>query len=155
MWSREVLRTPGPNGKDSTDTSSTGDGRTIPSKRPETATLGRTVFVKGNLKGSEDLTIDGRVDGRVDLPDHVLTIGPNAVIQADIVARTIVAFGSIVGGVTAREVLEIRQSGSIVGQVACARLSIQEGAHFEGKVEMPARPVAADAHRAKPVPALA
>ena len=110
----------------------------------EVAKLGRTVYVKGELTGSEDLTIDGRVQGRIDLPNHLLTIEPNAVIEADIVAKTVIAFGSVVGGVTASERLEIRRSGSIVGQVVCACLAIHEGAHFEGKIEMAKRPAASD-----------
>lgn len=84
--------------------------------------------------------IDGRVEGRIHLPDHTLTIEPNAVIEADIVAKAVVAFGSVVGGVTAHDRLEIRRTGSIVGPIVCARLVIQDGGHLEGRVEMPTPP---------------
>lgn len=98
--------------------------------------LGRTIFIKGELTGSENLTISGRVEGRIDLPDHLLTIEPDAVIKADIVAKTVVTFGSVIGGVNARERLEIRRTGSIVGKVVCGCLALHDGAHFEGRVEM-------------------
>lgn len=111
----------------------------------DVARFGRTVCVKGEIVGSEDLTIDGRVEGRIDLPDHTLTVLPNAAIDADIAAKAVVVFGSVAGSVTAREKLEIRKSGSVTGHVVCPRLSIQEGAYLEGKVEMPRREDTSDA----------
>jgi cytoskeletal protein CcmA (bactofilin family) len=103
------------------------------------ARLGSSVSVKGDLCGSEDLTVDGRVEGRIELPDHALTIGPNANIQADIAARIVTVFGSVVGRITARDKVEIRRGGSLEGQLASACIAIQDGAHFCGNVEMPAR----------------
>jgi cytoskeletal protein CcmA (bactofilin family) len=94
------------------------------------------VFVKGELTGSEDVTVDGRVEGRIDLPDHALTIGPNGHIQADIVAKVLTVFGLVVGGIRARDKVDIRRGGSLEGDLACARLAIQDGAHFCGKVDM-------------------
>ncbi len=131
MWAREeeIVR---PNGKT--------DELPAAVKAPNVAKLGKTVVIKGELTGSENLTISGRVEGRIDLPDHLLTIEPNAVIEADIVAKTVIAFGSVVGGVTARERLEIRRSGSIVGAIVCGCLAIHEGAYVAGKIEM-AKPV--------------
>ncbi len=106
-------------------------------KNVQVAQLGRSVLVKGELTGSEDLTVDGRVEGRIDLPDHTLTIGPNAQIRADIVAKVVTVFGSVVGGVTASDKVEIRQGGSLEGHLACGRITIQDGAQFRGKVDMP------------------
>jgi cytoskeletal protein CcmA (bactofilin family) len=100
------------------------------------ANLGSSVCVKGELSGSEDLTVDGRVEGRINLSDHMLTIGPNAKIEADIVAKVVMVFGSIVGSVTAREKIEIRQGGSLQGDLTCSRIVIQDGAHFSGKANM-------------------
>jgi cytoskeletal protein CcmA (bactofilin family) len=119
--------------------------------RQEPAKLGSTVRVKGELTGSEDLMVDGRVEGRIDLSGHTLTIGPNATIEADVVAKAVIVFGSIVGAVTARDMLELRRTGSIVGQVVCERLAIQDGAHLQAKVEMSKRPARAEAP--KPVEA--
>ena len=103
----------------------------------EAAKLGSSVFVRGELAGSEDVTVDGRVEGRIDLPDHALTIGPNANIQADIVAKVVTVFGAVVGGVTAREKVDIRLGGSLKGHVVCACIAMQEGAHLSGRVQMP------------------
>lgn len=114
----------------------------------DVARLGSTVRIKGTLTGSEDLKIDGRVEGRIELPEHTLIIEPNAIIEADVVAKAVIVFGSVAGSVTAREKLEIRRSGSIVGQVACAQLSIHEGAQMQGKVEMAGRATRSDDSRA-------
>ena len=79
----------------------------------KTAQFGRSICVKGEITGSEDLTVDGQVDGRIDLPNHVLTVGPNATICADIVAKSVMIFGTILGSVTANERIEVRRSGSV------------------------------------------
>jgi cytoskeletal protein CcmA (bactofilin family) len=96
--------------------------------------LGGSVLVKGEITGSEDLTINGRVEGRIDLPDHALIVGPNATIEASINARTVTVFGTIVGGITAREKLDVRMSGSVEGTLTCGRLVVQDGAHVTGRV---------------------
>ena len=101
----------------------------------KTAQFGRSICVKGEITGSEDLTVDGQVDGRIDLPNHVLTVGPNATICADIVAKSVMIFGTILGSVTANERIEVRRSGSVEGNVACASLVVQDGAILSGKVE--------------------
>jgi cytoskeletal protein CcmA (bactofilin family) len=136
MWNRQQSD---PTRHDETDELSARARQPSAARASDVATLGKTVYVKGELTGAENLTIDGRVEGRIDLPDHLLTIQPNAIIEADIVAKTVIAFGSVVGGVTARDRLEIRRSGSIVGEVVCGCLTIQDGAFFEGKVEMTPR----------------
>jgi cytoskeletal protein CcmA (bactofilin family) len=99
------------------------------------ATLGNSVLVKGDITGSEDLTIDGQVEGRIDLPKHTLTIGPNATIVADVTARVVILFGSIVGTITAGEKVELRSSGSAEGAITCGHIAIQDGANFCGKLE--------------------
>src|SRR5262245_34981914 len=97
--------------------------------------LGRSVFVKGEITGSEDLTVDGQVDGRIDLSNHALTVGPNATVCADITAKIVMVFGSVLGTVTAHDKIEIRRSGSVEGNVSCARLVVQDGAILCGKIE--------------------
>jgi cytoskeletal protein CcmA (bactofilin family) len=99
------------------------------------AQLGRSVFVKGEITGSEDLTVDGQVDGRIHLPEHALTVGPNATVCADITAKVVMVFGSVLGTVAAHDKIEIRRSGSVEGNVSCARLVVQDGAILCGKIE--------------------
>ena len=105
----------------------------VRSMRP--ANLSSSVVVKGEVSGSEDMTIDGRVEGRIDLPDHVLTIGPNATIKATIIARVVTVYGSVIGNVSAGDQLDIHPTGSLEGDVTCGRIIIQDGAHVCGKVE--------------------
>jgi cytoskeletal protein CcmA (bactofilin family) len=107
-----------------------GDGN-----EPKTAQFGRSICVKGEITGSEDLTVDGQVDGRIDLPNHVLTVGPNATVCADITAKSVMIFGTILGSITAHDRIEVRKSGSVEGNVACARLVVQDGAILCGSVE--------------------
>ena len=112
------------------------------------------MFIKGELTGSEDLTLDGRVEGRISLPDHSLTIGPNAHVQADVVAKAVTLFGSVVGAVTARDRVDIRRGASLEGELSCARIAIQEGAHFCGKVVMGPRRATANGADAQAASAL-
>jgi cytoskeletal protein CcmA (bactofilin family) len=119
-------------------------GRTAAERSSESsaigvAQLGRSVLVKGELTGSEDLTIDGRVEGVINLGEHALTIGPNATITAEISARTVTIFGKVVGTVTVRETLHLRHGGSLEGDVNCRSIVIQDTAHFCGSVAMPER----------------
>jgi cytoskeletal protein CcmA (bactofilin family) len=100
-----------------------------------TSHIGRSVVVKGELTGSQDLTVDGRVEGFIDLREHELTIGPNAAIQAEIIAKIVTVFGSVVGNVTA-ETLQLRHGGSLEGNVVCKSMIIQDRAHFCGTVDM-------------------
>lgn len=99
------------------------------------ATIGISVSVKGDINGSEDITVDGQVDGRIDLPDHTLTIGPNATVVADINAKTVIVFGSVIGSVVAREKADIRKTASVEGSLTCGSLAMQEGATMNGQVE--------------------
>ena len=113
------------------------------------ATIGISVSIKGEIKGSEDLTVDGQVEGRIDLPEHTLTIGPNATVVADINAKVVTVFGSVIGSVVAREKADIRKTASIEGSLTCGRLAVQEGAKINGKVETKNRPTAADRAKAE------
>ena len=112
----------------------TSDPRSSARAKTLVANLGRSVAVDGELTGSEDLTVDGRVKGSIDLPDHALTIGPNGTIHARIVAKVVTVFGSVIGNITARDTT-IRKGASVQGNLVCTRLAIQDGAHFCGKVE--------------------
>ena len=139
MWNREESRNASRDVAQPSFAPAAPERQPNQAKEPRLANIGSSVFIKGELTGSEDLTVDGRVEGRIDLPDHALTIGPNANIQAHIAAKVVTVFGSVVGGIAAREKIDIRRGGSLEGDLVCARLAIQEGAHFTGKVTMGAR----------------
>jgi cytoskeletal protein CcmA (bactofilin family) len=98
--------------------------------------IGKSVVIKGELSGSEDLTIEGNVEGRIDLRENVLTIGPNGKIKAEVFAKTVVVLGEVAGNVTASEKVDIRDNGSVDGDIASPRVAIAEGAHFRGSVDM-------------------
>ena len=96
--------------------------------------LGKSVKIKGELSGSEDLTLYGRMEGSVRLPDYTLTIGPDADIQAEISAKNVVIMGGVTGNVVAGEKVEIRSTGSVTGDIASPRFAIQDGGCVRGKV---------------------
>ena len=98
--------------------------------------IGKSVVIKGELNGSEDLTIEGHVEGRIELKDHVLTIGPNGRIKAQVLAKSVIVLGEVNGNVTATEKVDIRDGGSVDGDIISPRVAIAEGAHFRGTVDM-------------------
>jgi cytoskeletal protein CcmA (bactofilin family) len=112
--------------------------------------IGKSVVIKGELSGSEDLTIEGHVEGRIDLKDNVLTIGPNGKIKAEVFAKSVVVLGEVTGNVTASEKVDIRDNGSVDGDIASPRVAIAEGAHFRGSVDMQRAGQKAQAQQAKP-----
>jgi cytoskeletal protein CcmA (bactofilin family) len=98
--------------------------------------IGKSVVIKGELNGSEDLTIEGHVEGTIQLRDHVLTIGPNGKIKAQVFAKMVIVLGEVHGNVTATEKVDIRDNGSVEGDLVSPRIAIAEGAHFKGSVDM-------------------
>jgi cytoskeletal protein CcmA (bactofilin family) len=115
--------------------------------------IGKSVVIKGELNGSEDLTIEGQVEGKIELKDHVLTIGPNGKIKAQVFAKAVIVLGEVNGNVTATEKVDIRDGGSVDGDIISPRVAIAEGAHFRGSVDMQRKgsPVAAAPAAPKPV----
>jgi cytoskeletal protein CcmA (bactofilin family) len=115
-----------------------------PAFRPETGhhlekdivNIGKSVVIKGELNGSEDLTIEGHVEGTIQLRDHVLTIGPNGRIKAQVFAKSVIVLGEVTGNVTASDKVDIRDNGSVDGDIISPRVAIAEGAHFRGSVDM-------------------
>jgi cytoskeletal protein CcmA (bactofilin family) len=115
-----------------------------PAHRPEAGHLlekdivniGKSVVIKGELNGSEDLTIEGHVEGTIQLRDHVLTIGPNGRIKAQVFAKSVIVLGEVTGNVTASDKVDIRDNGSVDGDIISPRVAIAEGAHFRGSVDM-------------------
>lgn len=99
--------------------------------------LGKSVVIKGELSGSEDLTLHGQMEGKISLPEHTLTIGAQAEVKADIAAKAVVVVGVVNGRVSARDKIDIRATGVITGDIVSPRLVIAEGGSLRGKVEMP------------------
>ena len=93
--------------------------------------IGKSVVIKGELNGSEDLTIEGHVEGKIELKDHVLTIGPNGKIKAQVHAKSVIVLGEVNGNVTATEKVDIRDGGSVDGDIVSPRVAIAEGAHHQ------------------------
>lgn len=98
--------------------------------------IGKSVVIKGELNGSEDLTIEGRVEGTIDLRENVLTIGPNGKIKAQVYAKSVIVLGAVTGNITASEKIDIRDGGTVEGDLVSPRVGISEGAHFRGTVDM-------------------
>ena len=117
----------------------------------EIVNIGKSIVIKGELNGSEDLTIEGQVEGTIQLRDHVLTIGPNGRIKAQVFAKSVVVLGEVTGNVTATDKVDIRDNGSVDGDLVSPRVAIAEGAHFRGSVDMQRKGAAQPA--AKPVAA--
>src|SRR6202453_3587179 len=109
---------------------------TYPSTRSgNTARLGSSLHVKGEITGNEDLLIDGTVEGLVQLEDRKLTVGASAKVTADVIAREVVVYGNVKGNLRARDRIEIKKDG-VVGDLTTARISIEDGAYFKGSIEI-------------------
>ena len=102
----------------------------------EQATIGKSLVIKGEVTGSEALYIDGRVEGAINLPGHSVTVGRNGQVQANISAKEVVILGKVKGNVTASDRVDIRNEGSLTGDVVCQRISIEDGAYFKGGIDI-------------------
>ena len=110
------------------------------------ARLGASLHVKGEITGHEDLLIDGSVEGLIQLEDRKLTVGASAKVSADVVAREVVVYGSVKGNLRARDRIEIKKDGSVVGDLTTARIMIEDGAYFKGSIEIDKTADASGAH---------
>ena len=102
----------------------------------EFAHIGKSVRIKGDLSGSEDLYIDGQVDGTIQLSGNSLTIGPNGRVHANVSAKNVIVGGTIEGNIQAGERTELRKTAVVNGDVQSKRIAIEEGAFFNGKLEI-------------------
>jgi cytoskeletal protein CcmA (bactofilin family) len=117
------------------------------------AIIGKSVMIKGQIFSREDLTIDGEIDGSVELHEHRLTVGPNGKLQAGVKAREVVVLGTIHGNVEASDKIDIRKDAKLVGDIKTTRIVIEDGAYFKGSIDIvrpetkpaaqPARPAVA------------
>jgi cytoskeletal protein CcmA (bactofilin family) len=99
------------------------------------AWIGTSLVVQGKVISTEDLTIDGRVEGTIELGDHSLTIGPGAAIQADLMAQRIIISGAVTGNIIASAIVDLRATGSVEGDIITPRLVMADGATIRGKVD--------------------
>jgi cytoskeletal protein CcmA (bactofilin family) len=102
----------------------------------ELANIGKSVVIKGEVSGSEDLFVDGEVEGSIDLRNHSLTVGPNGKVKASVTAKSIVVQGKVDGSMTASDRLDLRKSAVVTGDVTTQRIAIEEGAFLKGKVDI-------------------
>jgi cytoskeletal protein CcmA (bactofilin family) len=149
MWKRDEAVKPAPSGSgpapapasgvpQAAEPARTASAPSEPQRGMEktTVNIGKSVVIKGELSGSEDLTIEGQVDGKIELRQNVLTIGPNGKIKAQVFAKSVIILGEVTGNVTASEKVDIRDNGSVDGDIAAPRVAIAEGAHFRGSIDM-------------------
>lgn len=104
---------------------------------PGSALIGNSVVVKGQIYSREDLHVDGEVDGRIELQEHRLTVGPHGKVQASIKAREVVVVGTVHGNVEAAEKFDIRKEAKLVGDIKTARIAVEDGAYLKGSVDIP------------------
>lgn len=141
---------------------------TMPARNPEyespsssggpgrSASIGKSVVLKGQLFAREDLFIDGEIEGSIELLEHRLTVGPNGKIAAGVKAREIVVLGTIHGNVEAAEKIEIRKEAKLVGDIRTVRIVIEDGAFFKGSIDIvkpEAKPAPSGARAAAAAPA--
>jgi cytoskeletal protein CcmA (bactofilin family) len=105
-------------------------------KSGEFAHIGKSVVIKGELSGSEDLYVDGEVEGTIQLQGNNLVIGPNGHVHADVNAKGVIVQGKLEGNIRASDRVELRKSAVIVGDIVTQRIAIEDGAYFKGKVEI-------------------
>src|SRR5579872_2078830 len=119
---------------------STLPGRTVTEPHLDShrgqAALGKSVIVKGQIFSREDLTIDGEVEGTVELQEHRLTVGPNGKVIASIKAREVVVLGTIHGNVETTDKIDIRKDAKLLGDIRTARIVIEDGAYFKGNIDI-------------------
>jgi len=150
MWKRDANVRPEPGREPTGPAASTGTagalaahGSEVEGRRQmeakEVVNIGKSVVIKGELNGSEDLTVEGSVEGKVELKQHVLTVGPHGRLHAEVFAKVVVVLGQVVGNITASEKVDIRDKGVVEGNIVAPRISIADGAQFRGSVDMQRR----------------
>lgn len=105
-------------------------------RRGDRATIGPSIFIKGDLTGDEDLVVEGRVDGKIDLKQNNLTIGTNGRVKADIFGRVVTVEGEVDGNVVAHEQAILRKAGAIRGNITAPRVVLEDGSRFKGSIDM-------------------
>src|SRR5687768_18195273 len=146
MWKRdEAVRQPAQPAVPTNEAAAAAPAAAAQAVRPETmrsqnardiVNIGKSIVIKGEVTGSEDLTIEGHVEGKIELRDHVLSVGSTGRVQAHIAAKSIIVHGQVTGNLTAAEKVEIRDKGSVEGDIVAPRVAIADGANFRGSIDM-------------------
>ncbi|MGB7556347.1 MAG: polymer-forming cytoskeletal protein [Candidatus Korobacteraceae bacterium] len=102
----------------------------------DTAKIGKSVSIKGELSGGQDLYVDGEVEGSISIPDRTLTVGPNGVVRANIQADSVILYGQVQGDIRATSRVDLRKSALLRGNISTARISIEDGAYFKGAIDI-------------------
>jgi cytoskeletal protein CcmA (bactofilin family) len=110
-------------------------GTAAADERRMRAWVGEALTVHGKIISTQDLTIDGRVEGTIELGNHTLTIGSGAEVKADLAAQTVTISGTVTGNVTATSIVDLRATGSVAGDIITPRLIMAEGAIIKGRVD--------------------
>ena len=142
MWTKEQQKeVPGSSSSRESGFPSAPLGATAPI-RPSSPTarslacLGSTLEIKGEISGDEDLQIDGKVQGPISLPGHRLTIGRTAQLSSQVTTREVIVYGTAMGNLRARDRVEIKKDAEVMGDITTARISIEDGASFKGRIEI-------------------
>ncbi len=106
------------------------------SYRADVAHIGKSVIIKGELSGSEDLYLDGEVEGNIDLHDHNLVIGPNGKVRANVSAREVTVHGKVDGNIVGVDKVELKKSAVLAGDISTQRIVIEDGAFFKGAIDI-------------------
>ena len=114
-------------------------------KTGEFAHVGKSVVIKGELSGNEDLYVDGQVEGNIELQGNALTVGPNGQVHANVNAKNVIIHGKLEGNIRASGHADLRKSSVTVGDIVTQRIAIEDGAYFKGKVELEREIVRPDA----------
>lgn len=107
-----------------------------PKRSGDRATIGPSIIIKGDLSGGEDLVIEGRVEGKVDLKQHNVTVGRSGRVKADIFGKVVTIEGEVDGNVFAQEQAILRQAGAIRGNITAPRVILEDGSRFKGSIDM-------------------
>lgn len=152
MWKRDdAVKPAGTTDGPRTETPRTSGSDTVSTQISGTpGTIGKSVVIKGELSASEDLTIEGQVEGKVELKNNTLTIGANGKIKASVFAKAVIVQGEVTGNINASEKIDIRDAGSVDGDLASPRVAIADGAHFRGSIDMQRTGSTKPADAAKP-----
>jgi len=133
---KPLMSNPSTSSPSSTEPTPVSAPRNAMMSTAEQATIGKSLVIKGEVSGSESLYIDGRVEGSISLPGNRLTVGRNGVVTANVSAREIVVIGKVRGNLNATDRVDIRNEGSLTGDVVAQRISIEDGAFFKGGIDI-------------------
>jgi cytoskeletal protein CcmA (bactofilin family) len=144
MWNSKQSQNdqPAPSPAQQPQSQSSYNPNPAPSSRPAApvarnlACLGATIEVKGQISGDEDLQVDGKVTGPIQLGSQKLTVGRTGQLNSEISAREVIVYGKVTGNLRARDRVEIKKDGSVVGDITTARISVEDGAYFKGRIEI-------------------